>query len=62
MYIDDISSAAMTSGGGSAFFYFDGPTPGASGDSYITLPQTVSEFGGGGPFTYEKTGYGKESA
>ena len=41
--------------------FYNGTSGGASGDSYITLPQTVTEFGGGGPFIYEKTGYGKES-
>jgi hypothetical protein len=43
LYNEDISSAAM----GNAFNvqrFFNGTSGGASGDSYITLPQSVSEY------------------
>jgi hypothetical protein len=42
-YIDDVSNFAMTNGF-TATLYYDGTSGGASGDSYIILPQAVSEY------------------
>lgn len=43
VFIDDISTAAMVTGHTATLFY-DGTSSGASGDSFIILTQTVSEF------------------
>lgn len=43
VYIDDISSAAMAASQTVTFFYA-GTSAAASGDSYITLPQTVTQY------------------
>ena len=40
--------------------YYAGTSGGASGDTYITFPQTLTEYASG-PFTYTKAGYGEES-
>lgn len=55
LYIDDVSSGAILSGN-TGTLYYDGTSGGASGDSYITLPQTISEY----TSAYAKTGYGRE--
>lgn len=43
IYIDDENAFAMT-GSQTATFYYAGTSGGASGDSFMTLPQTVTEF------------------
>jgi hypothetical protein len=55
VFIEDTSNAAMATGY-TATLWYDGPSAGASGDSYITLPQSVSEY----VSAYVKSGYGRE--
>lgn len=47
LYIEDTSGAAMASGQ-TVTTYYAGTSGGASGDTYVTLPQTVTEFTAGG--------------
>jgi hypothetical protein len=58
LYVDDWASAAMAAG--TATVFYNGTSAAASGDSYITFAQTLTEFTAGGT-TYTKAGYGKES-
>jgi hypothetical protein len=48
-YIDDGYLDAPLVTGHTATLFYDGPTAGASGDSYLTLPMTVTEFVAGNP-------------
>lgn len=43
VYVDDMSSFVLVTGHTVTFFY-NGTSGGASGDSYVILPQTVTEF------------------
>ena len=45
LYLEDIPGSSMV-GGATATVYYAGTSGGASGDSYITLPQSVTEFTG----------------
>jgi len=47
VYLDDIPAAAMGASQTATFFY-NGTSAAASGDSYITFAQTLTEFVGGG--------------
>lgn len=44
VYVDDNAEGALSSGATVTITY-DGPTANAAGDSYLTLPQTVTEYG-----------------
>ena len=59
IYLDETSNAA---GGASQTmtFYYAGTSAAASGDSYITMPVTLTEKTSG--TTYTKAGYAVESA
>lgn len=48
VFLDDASGVTMGSGFTVSFFY-DGPTAGASGDSFVTFTETITEQGGGAP-------------
>ena len=43
VYLDDKSNAPMVAAGAQAFIYYNGTSAAASGDTYITLPVSVTE-------------------
>lgn len=52
LHIDDLPDAAMVTGRTATVFY-NGTSAAASGDSYVILPQTVTEFVAGGVIDQE---------
>lgn len=60
IYADDQEALQITNSGSNPRFFYDGTTGGASGDSFVQLDQTVTEFGGAAaedPFPYVEGGY-----
>lgn len=47
LFVDDCADMALVTGH-TVTTYYGGPTGGASGDTFLILPQTVAEFTGGG--------------
>lgn len=60
VYVDDTARAALVTGHTVTITY-NGTSAAAAGDTYVTLPQSISEFVAGGN-TYTKTGFARESA
>jgi len=49
-----IASEVGTAGAGVATLWFDGPTGGASGDSFITFTETITEQAGGAAYAWPR--------
>jgi hypothetical protein len=49
IYFDDAPAANMSNQSASLTLYYAGTSAGAAGDTYVTLPQTVTEFSSGTP-------------
>ncbi len=56
LYLDDVSSSVM-GGAQTVTFFYAGTSGGASGDSYVTLAQSVTEFVASGPSLVLEQGF-----